>query len=248
VRLSDDLSNLLSGVEIPIIMLGLDRCIRRFAPMTQKALNLIPGDIGRPIHDLKLNIDLPELDQWITDVIDNVRTVEREVQNRAGHWYFLRMRPYKTAENKIDGVLMSFVDIDGLKRSLDDAREARNLAEATVETVRVPLIVLDSRLRVVHANRSFYRYFKTLPVETENKLFYELGSGQWNIPRLRELLEQILPRDSQFEGFEMEHEFPGIGYRKIVLNGRQVRRDDQGVNMILLAIEDITERRPASVA
>ncbi len=246
VRLSDDLSNLLTGVEIPIIMLGIDRCIRRFAPMTQKALNLIPGDIGRPIHDLKLNIDLPELDQWITDVIDNMRTLEREVQNREGRWYFLRMRPYKTAENKIDGVLMSFVDIDGLKRSLDDAREARNFAEATVETVREPLIVLNPQMRVLRANSAFYRYFKTLPADTENKFVYDLGDGQWNIPRLRELLEQILPRHSVFEGFDMEHDFPEIGYRKMLLNGRQIHRDDQDVNMILLAMEDITERSSAS--
>ena len=104
-----------------------------------------------------------------------------------------------------------------------------------------PLLVLDADLRVKNANRSFYEVFRVRREETENKLIYELGNGQWEIPELRSLLELILPKHSQFDDFEVEHQFPRIGRRKVLLNARQVVSEDNRPKTILLAIEDITE-------
>ncbi|MBA3712781.1 MAG: PAS domain S-box protein [Pyrinomonadaceae bacterium] len=112
-----------------------------------------------------------------------------------------------------------------------------------VETVREPLIVLDSDLRVKGASRSFYQTFSVTREETEGRLIYELGDRQWDIPALRTLLEDILPERTQFNGFEVVHEFPRVGRRVILLNARQVVTEDSSATMILLAIEDITDRK-----
>jgi PAS domain S-box-containing protein len=121
-------------------------------------------------------------------------------------------------------------------------RDAREYAENIVATVREPLIVLGGDLRVVSANRSFYQIFAVKPEETEGQLLYDLGNGQWDIPGLRELLEEIIPRNSSFEGFEMEHDFPNIGRRIMVLNARRMFREANNTQLILLAIEDVTDR------
>ena len=122
-----------------------------------------------------------------------------------------------------------------------------HFAEAIVNTVREPLVVLDQDLRVVAASRSFYRTFKIDPDETEGKLLYELGDGEWDIPKLRSLLEKILPADGAIEAgaieaYEVEHEFPGIGRRTMCLNARKVFYEAGARANILLGIEDITER------
>jgi len=129
--------------------------------------------------------------------------------------------------------------------ALRGLREAKELAEDIFNTVREPLLVLDADLRVISANRSFYQTFKVAPEETEGQLIYDLGNRQWDIPRLRELLEQILPEDTKFDNFEVEHDFPTIGRRVMLLNARRVCREAHKTQMILLAIEDITERKQA---
>jgi len=124
-------------------------------------------------------------------------------------------------------------------------QEAREYAEGIAGTVREPLVVLDADLKVISANRAFYQTFKTTSEESEGRLIYELGDRQWDIPRLRELLEQILPQNTRFDDFEVEHDFPAIGRRAMLLNARRIYREANKTQMILLAIEDITERKQA---
>jgi two-component system CheB/CheR fusion protein len=115
--------------------------------------------------------------------------------------------------------------------------------EEIVETVREPLIVLDSDLRVLSANRSFYDSFNVTPEETTGNLIYDLGNRQWDIPRLRTLLEDILPKNNKFDDYEVDHIFPGVGHKIMLLNARRVIHKEIGTQMILLAIEDITKFR-----
>ena len=131
------------------------------------------------------------------------------------------------------------------KRAELAVQEAREYAESIVETVREPLVVLDTDLRVMSVNHSFYQTFKVKPEDTKGKLIYDLGNRQWNISKLRVLLEEIIPRDNQFQNFEVEHEFPTIGRKIMLLNARQIYSKGIGAHMILLAIEDITERKKA---
>ena len=132
--------------------------------------------------------------------------------------------------------------------STDPAAVARDFAQSIIDTIREPLLVLDADLRVKSASRSFYQVFGVTPEETKGRLVYELGNGQWNIPRLRTLLEEILPKENSFRDFEVDHVFEGIGRRRMLLNGRKVWTPENHSELILLAIEDITERWRAGVA
>jgi two-component system CheB/CheR fusion protein len=123
------------------------------------------------------------------------------------------------------------------------AEEARRYAESIVETVREPLLVLDEDLKIISANHNFYRTFKVTPGETIGSFIYDLGNKQWDIPKLRELLETILPQKAAFDNYEVEHDFAAIGRRIMLLNARQIHRVLGKERIILLAIEDITERR-----
>jgi len=244
-QLTNDLSNLLVGVNIPVVILDNALRIRRFTPAAEKIWNLIPTDIGRPIAQIASNLIVTDWDQSFSEVLDHLRDVDREVQDRNGHWYSLRMRPYRTADNKIDGVLMALLDIDLVKRSLEQVQQARDYAEAIVETISEALLVLDGETRVLAANAGFYQAFCTSPGETVGKPLFELGGGQWNIPRLRQLLTDLLPEDTRIENFAVEHNFPALGRRHMVLNARQMYRAGVGTGMILLAIKDVTEAAEA---
>jgi len=125
----------------------------------------------------------------------------------------------------------------------DEADAAREYAESIVNTVREPLISLDQDLRIVTVSRSFYEVFKVKPEETVGQLIYDLGNKQWDIPKLRELLEDILPKKAAFDNFEVEHDFVDIGHRVMLLNARQIQRASEKERIILLSIEDITERK-----
>ncbi|MFN7036190.1 MAG: GAF domain-containing protein, partial [Bellilinea sp.] len=153
--------------------------------------------------------------------------------------------PIRGEGGKIRGVVLVFRDQSAERAAQRAVEEARRFAEGIVETVREPLIVLDGDLCVVRANPAFYRLFHTTPEETENHLLYELGNGQWNIPELRRLLEEILPGNTRFENFEVRHEFPKIGRRIMLLNARRIYHEDNRTRFILLAIEDVTERQQA---
>src|SRR6516164_1542591 len=240
---NNDLLNLLSSVQMAIVMLGPELRIRRFTPMAEKTFNLIPTDVGRPISDIKLNINVPDLEQLVVQVMDTVSAKEQEVQDKKGRWYSLRIRPYRTLDNKIDGAVLVLVDVDELKRTQDQIQQAREYAEHIVTTIREPLLVLDGELRVRTANRSFYQTFQVPPAETEGQFVYELGNGQWNIPALRRLLEETLPQNKSFDRFEVEHVFQGVGGKTMLLNARRLERRPGGTELILLALEDITERK-----
>ncbi|MCC3502417.1 MULTISPECIES: chemotaxis protein CheB [unclassified Microcoleus] len=241
-QVNNDLINLLGSINIPILILTNDLQIRRFTPMAKQLFNLITTDIGRPFSDIRSSLDVPNLEAMILEVIDTLQTKEQEVQTLAGYWYNLRIRPYRTTENLIDGVVMVWIDIDALKRSAKTLELARNYAETIVETVQIPLVVLDANLQVNTANRCFYETFQVSSPETAEFSLFELGNGQWNIPKLRSILEDILVSDVQLQNFELDHVFEQIGQKTMLLNACKLQREDQGL-MILLSIEDITDRR-----
>ena len=131
----------------------------------------------------------------------------------------------------------------GEEGPMTGAKQRRSLEEAIVDTVREPLLVLDDALRVVVASRSFYRAFAVTPQETEGRPLFELGDGQWDIPALRELLTAVIPRHTTIEGFEVERDFPIIGRKAMLLNARKIFYEGNNSTSLLVAIEDVTERR-----
>jgi diguanylate cyclase (GGDEF)-like protein/PAS domain S-box-containing protein len=124
-----------------------------------------------------------------------------------------------------------------------ESEEARGYAESIIATIREPLLVLDWRLKIVTANRAFYKTFEVTPTHTIGSLIFELGNRQWDIPVLRTLLENIIVENTAFEDFEVSHDFEGIGRKVVLLNARRIHRDHIGTRMILLAMEDVTDRR-----
>jgi len=148
---------------------------------------------------------------------------------------------FKEVAGDISFALYSLELEEAHKQAEIKAQEARVFAESIANTIREPLLVLDKNLRVISANRSFYRTFKVSPAETRGRLIYELAARQWDIPRLKELLENILPQNTSFDSFEVTHDFPRIGRRSMLLNACRIYRKANKTQMILLALEDITE-------
>ena len=241
-RDNSDLNNFIASISIPIVMLTNELRIRRFTPTAQRLFNFIPTDVGRPFTDLHSNFDVSQLEPIILEVLETLNTKEQEIQTQAGYWYSLRIRPYRTTDNQIDGVTMVFLDIDTLKRHAAVLEAARNYAETIIETVQIPLLVLDADLRVNTANHAFYETFQVAEAETIQTVLFELGNGQWNIPQLRSMLAGILADDQPVQDFEIEEASEQIGQRTMLLNACQLQREDNA-DMILLAIADITERK-----
>ncbi len=228
-QVNNDLTNLLGSVPVAIVMVASDLVIRRFTPMAERLFNLIPNDVGRRLSDLNRSTVVPDLDESIHKVVEELVSIEREVQDRHGHWYALRIRPYRTRENKIDGAVMVLVDIDEHKRAV----------ELVMEAVKHPLLALQADLRVKRANAAFYRTLKFSSEDVENRYIYELGNGQWNVPRLRTLLEDVLVKQQQVDDFEVQAEFPDLGRRSMRLDARSYSEGGRGARLILLSIKDI---------
>lgn len=241
--INSDLKNLLSAVTLAIVMVDQDLRVRRFNAAAEKLLELSSIDLGRPVGHLRGRIETPRLETQVKRVIETLSATAEEVQDINGVWYSIAVRPYRTLDDRIAGAVITFQDIDVLKRGLEISESARQYAEALIETVRQPLIVLDADLRVQRATSAFYDAFLVSREETEGRLLYDLGSGQWNQGRLRELLGAALFRSEPFQDFEVEHDFPHIGRRTMRLNGRRIPRHDSQQRLLLLAIEDVTERR-----
>jgi two-component system CheB/CheR fusion protein len=245
---NNDLQNVLTSTSIPMLILGPDLRIRRFTPMAEELFNLIPSDVGRPITDIHMLAQVPSLSKLVGEVLDNLATKEADVQGNDSRWYSLRIRPYKTSDNRIDGVVIAVVDIDAMKGRMNRSNRARAFAEAIVNTVRQPLMVLNNRLSVRHVNEAFLRGFQVTEEETVNKRVYDLGNGQWNIPKLRTLLEEILPNNSTLRDFEVEHDFPRIGKKRMILNAQRLVFEGEPEELIVLAIEEKNSRKKGNLS
>ena len=239
----DDLTNLLGGIQLPVVMMGRNLRIRTFTPAAGQVLRLHAADIGRSISDVNLPISVPDLEALLREAIDTVSPKEREVQDRDGCWYALSIRPYQTMDHAIDGAVLMLADIDARKRSEQATIAARDYAEAIIKTVREPLVVLDERLTVVTANQAFYEFFHMTPQDTESHFVFAIGGRQWDIPALRALLDDVFAKNAAFEDFEITADFSDLGIKTLVLNARPVRGAE--ARLALLAFEDDSGRRQA---
>ena len=245
--LNNDLVNLQNSTTIPVVVLGSDLRIRRFTAPAKQVLKLTPSDIGRPISDLSAPIPSPDLEEMVLEALEHVRAVEREIRDSDGHWYVLRVHPYRTSDNRIDGAVVVLIDVDQVKSAERALQAAADYAKAIVDTMHEPLIVLDAGFRVQTANRSFYETFAASPSDTQGRLFYELGNQQWDIPELRSLLEHVLPEREEVRNFEVVQTFPEIGARHMLLNARELSTES-GHDQILLSFRDVTSDRHAAAA
>jgi two-component system CheB/CheR fusion protein len=235
--MQNDMKNLLDNINIGTIFLDEHLTIRRFTRDATRIYRLVATDVDRPLGDVKSDIEDEDLLAKAQTVLDTLVPWEREVRTASGIWYLVRIQPYRTLDNVIDGVVLTFTDISARIQAEALAQDARLLAQSIVDTVREPLVVMDNELKVISVNRSFCRDFGVTTENTVGRQIYDLGNRQWDIPKLRELLETILPRDQSFDGYEVEHDFPVIGRHKMLLNARRIASKTGGAQLILLAIE-----------
>ncbi|MEX2581526.1 MAG: chemotaxis protein CheB [Verrucomicrobiales bacterium] len=238
-RLSGDLHNLLTATDIATVFLDRDMRVLRFTPSMAELFNMRDSDRGRLLADITHRLRYEQLQEDFQHVLDHLAPVEREVADEQDRWYLVRLQCYRTADERIKGAVITFIDITERKRAEEGIREAKYVADEVANTVRNPMLVLTNDLRVRSANTAFNTMFFVDPGEIDGRLVYELNQGQWDIPKLRRLLEEILPENKAMEDYELEHEFEGLGQRVLLLNARRIDH----LQLILLAIEDITERK-----
>ncbi len=352
---NDDMNNLLNSTDIATIFLDNQFNIKRYTEQLSRIFRVIPSDVGRSLRDLTSHLRYDSLIADASEVLKTLVPKECEVQTDDGRWLLMRILPYRTSDDRIDGLVMTFVDVAALRlaqearglgdslidaaplliscldldgrfvftnsayeeligrsrnellgvhfrevigdeayqigaahfkaalhgelrqfecqlplrdggfyqalmqfiprrdsediitgvfvmvtntESLHVAQIERALFEGIVETVREPLLVLDGQMRVNRANRAFYDTFQVSPEQTKDRLLFELGDGQWDIPALHELLENILPKNTAFDNFEVQHDFPEIGTKRLLLNARRIATSPGQPSLILLAMAE----------
>lgn len=242
--INNDMKNLLDSIDMPTIFLDNNLFIKRFTSHVTKVVNLIPSDIGRPINHIATNLKYEKLIEDAKEVLRTLVFKEIEVETNEGIWYLMRILPYRTTNNIIDGLVVTFTHIHKLKTAYQDIQKlnqevqlAREYSNNIVDTVRDSLLILDKKLKVLSANRSFYKMFNTISEKTVGKFIYELQENAWDIPKLRELLEEIIPESNFFEDYEVEYNFANEGKKKLLLNAREIFQGDEESKLILLAIQ-----------
>lgn len=240
---TDDLRNLLKGSDVATVVLDIDLRIKWFSPPIQTLFELIESDVGRPLANFTQRFVFRELLARARAAIKDLATFEEEVPADDGRYLLLRVLPYRTQDDRVAGAVVTFVDITDLKSKQSEISEARRFAEAIVETIRHPLMALGGDLRVRSANSAFHEKFGLSPDETIGRLIYELVDGQWNVPPLRELLEQLIPDHKRIDDYEISLSVPRLGSRTMLMNARCIADSQGSGELVLLAIEDITERR-----
>ena len=242
-------TNVLSSTGIAIVFLDNDLRVRRFTEAAAQLINLIDKDVGRPINHIAHNLEFTDLTGTVHRVLKDLTPFEGEVRTRDGHWYRMRIMAHRLLTSTIEGVVLTFINIDVQKSAQQKLEEyaeqavsaARQYAQNIVDTVRESLLVLDNDRRVITGNQRFYETFRTPAEKTEGRSLFELEDGQWDIAELRGLLDEIAAKDQAFEDYRVEHHFKSVGFKRLRLNARRLRGPNQGEERILLAIEDVTD-------
>lgn len=241
VLVAADLEGVLESVEIPVIIVDRELRIRRFTPVAREISWILPTDVGRSLEEVKLKVEVSDLAQRIQSVVQGGASQEWELQTHEGRWLRLRVRPYQTASHRIEGAILSFVDVDTIRRALQVAERSRDNSRAVVETMPNPVLVLDEEARIVSANHAFCRSFELTPVALVGVPLFELAAGAWDVPELHEALEEIVAKHTTLRNVELEIALPNPGPRVILVSGSFIVEDEGG--QVVLALEDVTERR-----
>ena len=248
---SDYAQNIVNTVREPLVVLddkfrviSANRSFyRTFKVTPEMSENTMLFDLGNR------QWNIPKLRELLEEVLPEKTSIEDfEVEHDfpaiGQKTMLMNARRIRSKTGATHMILLAIEDITERKRVKDELRDASEYAQNIVNTVREPLVVLDDRFRVISTNRSFSSTFKVTPEMSENTMLFDLGNHQWDIPKLRELLEEVLPKSTSIEDFEVEHDFPAIGRKTMLLNARRIR-SKTGATQILMAIEDITERKRA---
>src|SRR5512132_816035 len=242
--------NIVDTVREPLLILDATLRVRSANRAFYQTFHVSPGETeGRLIYELgNGQWDIPDLRTLLEDIVPKSSVFDDfELEHTfpaIGRRVMLLNARKLQAGHHGELLVLAMEDVTERRRSEADLKAIETYAQNIVDTVREPLLILDATLRVRSANRAFYQTFHVSAGETEGRLIYQLGNGQWDIPDLRTLLEDIVPKSSVFNDFELEHDFPELGRRVMVLNARKLQAGHHG-ELLVLAMEDVTERRRA---
>jgi two-component system CheB/CheR fusion protein len=246
-RANDDLRSLLVGVNAPVIVVGRDLCIRRMTLQAEAAFGLAAVDVGKPLREVSLGLEMQTLRRLVGGVIDTLEAASFEARDRQGRWHLVRIRPYETLDNRIDGAVITAIDIHKLKQTEESLRTSRDFGVAVLDAVQVSLVVLETDFTVRSVNRFFERSHRLSAFEVVGQNFFKLGGGVWDTPLLRERLSRISSGQPVSEEIELELSFPGVEPKCLLINIRPLI-EAATAPLLLLAIEDVTaERRTEKV-
>ena len=238
---NDDMQNLLNSTDIATIFLDSNLKIKRFTRQAKAIIKLIDSDVGRPFEDLASILKYEHLLDDAKTVLQTLVYKDTEVQTINDDWYLLRILPYRTVENMIDGLVISFVDIGRLKKA-EQTVQAAYLTTAVVNTVRQPLLVLDNKLCILTANPAFNQAFNSKNENLTGQSLFVINESAWDCVQLRKHLSETLNSNAAFDGYYYEAEFPGIGKKSLIINGRILKQSPGSPTLILLAMEDVIEK------
>jgi two-component system, chemotaxis family, CheB/CheR fusion protein len=243
-RLSDDLTNVLSSAEIPIVILGRDSRVRRFTPAAAKAFGLVSGDVGHPLSEVRqIGALASVLTPMVDEVLRELRPLDSILRDGRDRWQQLWVRPYKTLDGRVDGTVITARDIDAEKRSAEGLAAARKYSEDVVEAVREGLVVLDGQLRVTSANKAFLRSFELELNALVGRRLGDVGRVELSQPLLDRRLEE-LRGGASVEDMYLERVDSRGSQRSFLLNARRI----DGTELYLLGLQDVTELHSARTA
>jgi two-component system CheB/CheR fusion protein len=246
--MSNDLQNILYSSDVATIFLDRSLDIRFFTPAAKSLFRVIASDIGRPLADLtSLSADRTLLAD-AQKVLAHLTPLKREIEAQDGAWYNRSILPYRTDDNRIEGVVITFANVSEIKEAERKIAAARAYSDGIINTIRQPLVVLDETLRVVSANLSFYEIFALAPAALVGRRLEEIGDHNAVIQGLRGFLDRAQAESAPIQDCEIELDLPQLGRRSLLLNARKIREGSVGSGNILLAIDDVTERNRAQSA
>ncbi len=239
---SNDLTNLLNSVNLPVLMLSSSLTIRHFTPQTQRLMSVRATDVGRPFGEIRLNLKVDNLEARLLEVLETLTAQELEVQDHDGRWYLLRIRPYRTTENKIDGLVLVLVDIDQHRKTQQELRDARDFAASVIASIPLPLVVVDSSFAIYSLNDAFCTLSALSRQALESRSLPGVAAGLWKMEApLRKLLNDLQQGRQSEASFECEYGRTGGVTGTLLVRGRPLQPD--GHRFILVTFEDITAHK-----
>ncbi len=245
---NNDMKNLLNGIDVATIFLDNDLNIKRFTPQAVNIAHLIAGDVGRPFAHVVNSLKYDRILDDAKTVLDTLLPKEAQVQTNNDSWYHMRVLPYRTSDNVIDGVVITFTDISAqknteeiLRKQSAELEQTRRYAESIVAAMQVPLVILNGQLQIVSASHSFCETFKVSANMVEGRPLYEICDGRWDESQLKKLLEDASKNNAEFKDYQFQHDFPGVGRKQLLLGARRIAQNDKQSNLILFTMVDVTQ-------
>ncbi|WP_045235287.1 CheR family methyltransferase [Deinococcus pimensis] len=237
---NDDMKNLLESAGIATLFLGNDLRIKRFTPFIREVINLLPTDVGRHIGDINVRLHDTDFERTVTTVLETLLPIETQVRALDGHWHLMRISPYRTSDNFIDGVVAAFTNIDRVKTLETNLDRSELYSEALLNSIPLPMLVFDDELRLLSANRALYGLLRLNPQQSLGERLFELGSRQLDLWELREKLERMVLTDEALSQYVIDLDVPGPGVRKMKVEAWPIVSADGKTAVHLMTLEDIT--------